>query len=59
MWNHIESVTQMISGSVMAFTGYLWFGISFKDAIGIDIVLTIVIYVKSYYVRTLFDWLRR
>ena len=52
-------MTQMFSGSAMAFTGYLWFGISFKDAIWIDLVLTAAIYVKSYYVRTFFDWLRR
>jgi hypothetical protein len=58
-WNHIESAVQISSSSAIAFTGYLWFGISARDAIGIDIVLTAVIYVKCYYVRSLFDWLRR
>jgi hypothetical protein len=57
-WNHIESAAQIVSGSGIAFTGYLWFGISFKDAIRIDIVLTAIIYAKTYYVRVLFDHLR-
>lgn len=57
-WNHAETAAQVALGWTIGLTGYLWFGIAVRDAIGVDVVITVAIYAKTYYVRVLFDRLR-
>lgn len=58
IWNHLEAAAQIVTGSVIAIGVCMIFHLPVSTALSINIVLTVILWVKTYYVRRVFDYVR-
>lgn len=58
-WNHTETTGQIVAGTVVAQVVLWCFGIPLGAAAALNVVMTVLMYLKTYYVRSIFDRLRR
>ena len=53
-WHHMETCAQMVAGTVLA-QGVLWgFGVPLRHALGINAVMFVVSYIRTYLIRRMF-----
>lgn len=58
-WNHIETVIQMVVGITIAQVVLWLFNVPMQDAVFITVIMTVVSYIRSYVIRSVFDNWRR